>query len=64
MENACGQNNPPNSNKRIFTRLMEAIENLSCNDGKVGMQQDGCNKIYEKWSEEKIQFMRKYGHMK
>ncbi|KHN69994.1 hypothetical protein CWI42_041930 [Ordospora colligata] len=64
MGNACGQNNQPNINKRIFTRLIEAIESLSCDQDKASIQQDNSNKVHEKWSEEKIQFMRKYGHMR
>ncbi|AHL30095.1 uncharacterized protein Eint_041445 [Encephalitozoon intestinalis ATCC 50506] len=56
---------PKNNRKRLINRLIEAIESLSCNEmeehGDVihisGFKQD-------EWSETKMKFMRKYGHMK
>ncbi|WEL38494.1 hypothetical protein PFJ87_04g01700 [Encephalitozoon hellem] len=54
-----------NSRRMLFDRLIEAIENLSdtVKEGGLGAVCKG-SLDEDKWSDTKIKFMRKYGHIR
>ncbi|CCI73933.1 ECU04_1435 [Encephalitozoon cuniculi GB-M1] len=63
MSRICATNFQKDGRRKMISKLIEAIENLSCSseEDEGAVRRSGVDQ--DKWSETKVRFMRKYGHI-